>query len=89
MKKTKVNEIAPAAVATFLIGSYILSKLKGQDSKAKRISNQTKALDSKIQSQLDAIDKQIDANAAEVRKKIEKMPADQRARVEKIAAMFK
>ena len=60
MKKTKVNEIAPAAVATFLIGSYILSKLKGQDSKAKRIANQTKALDAKIQSQLDAIDKQID-----------------------------
>ena len=73
----------------FLIGSYILSKLKGQDSKAKRIANQTKALDSKIQSQLDAIDRQIDANAEEVRKKIEKMPADQRARVEKIAAMFK
>ena len=52
MKKTKVNEIAPAAVATFLIGSYILSKLKGQDSKAKRIANQTKALDSKSSASL-------------------------------------
>ena len=88
MKKSNLNEIAPATVATFLIGSYILSKLKGQDSRAKQIAKKTKALDSKIQSQLDAIDKQLDANAAAVQKKIEKMPADQRARVEKLAAMF-
>ena len=88
MKKHNLNEVALAAVISGLVGAYIVSKLRNDNTKANNIRKAVSKLDADIESDLAMIDKKIQKEKEMIKKKVAKMNPKDRKNVERMAAYF-
>lgn len=82
MNTKKIDESVLGAAVAGLVGGYIISRLKGDDFKARKIANKVTQLDNEIAADLRRIDKKVKANKKAVQRKIAKMSSKDRARID-------
>ena len=82
MNTKKIDESVLGAAVAGLVGGYIISKLRGDDFKARKIANKVTQLDNEIAKDLKRIDKKVKSNKAAVQKQISKMSSKDRARID-------
>ena len=70
MNTKKIDESVLGAAVAGLVGGYIISKLRGDDFKARKIANKVTQLDNEIAKDLKRIDKKVKSNKAAVQKQI-------------------
>ena len=82
MNTKNIDESVLGAAVAGLIGGYIISRLKGDDAKARKIANKVTQLDNEIAADLRKIDKKVKSNKKAVQRKIAKMSSKDRARID-------
>lgn len=82
MNTKKIDESVLGAAVAGLVGGYIISRLKGDDAKARKIANKVTQLDNEIAADLRKIDKKVKSNKKAVQRKIAKMSSKDRARID-------
>tara|TARA_R110002020_G_scaffold21575_2_gene73250 strand:+ start:7742 stop:8011 length:270 start_codon:yes stop_codon:yes gene_type:complete len=82
MNTKKIDESVLGAAVAGLVGGYIISRLKGDDAKARKIANKVTQLDNDIAADLRRIDKKVKSNKRAVQKQISKMSSKDRARID-------
>ena len=84
MNTKKIDESVLGAAVAGLVGGYIISRLKGDDFKARKIANKVTQLDNEIAADLRKIDKKVKSNKKAVQKQIAKMSSKDRARIDRM-----